>query len=116
MLEDELAARLQDISLGPELGILSDCRRHFGVAVAVGCRDQLLGFWRAGVGNSVSESVMIGIADLAGGCMPGQAGIASLVGFVDVGRCLPSPVVAVHAVMGRRTRTKPDRIPCRSEC
>jgi hypothetical protein len=31
-LEDELAARLQDISLGPELGILSDCRGHFGVA------------------------------------------------------------------------------------
>src|SRR5882757_5990293 len=90
-LENELPACLQDISLSPELGILPDCRGHSGVAVAIGCRDQLLGFWRTGEGNSVSESVGIGVADSAGGCMLGQAGIASLVGFVDIGR---TPAVA----------------------
>jgi hypothetical protein len=29
---------------------------------------------------------MVGIADIASGCLPGQTGIASLVGFVDIGR------------------------------
>src|SRR5258708_10677478 len=54
-LEDQLTAHLQDISPGPELGILSDCRSDLGVAVAVGCRDELLGFRQTGERNRMCE-------------------------------------------------------------
>src|SRR6266851_1493806 len=90
-LEDELTARLQDISHGPELGILADCRGDLGVAVAVGCRDKLLGFRRAGQRHGTGDGGRIGVADVVGGRIAGQAGIAHLIGLVDVRR---TPAIA----------------------
>src|SRR6266851_33890 len=90
-LEDGLTARLQDISHGPELGILSDRCGDLAVAVAVGYRNKLLGFRRAGERNRLGEGGRIGVADVVGGRVSSQAGIAFLVGFIDVRR---APAVA----------------------
>src|SRR3979490_35897 len=90
-LEDELAACFQDIAHRPELGIRADGRRDLGVAVAVGCRNKLLGFGRAGHRHRTGKGGRIGVADVVGTGVPGQAGITRLVRLVDLRR---APAVA----------------------
>ena len=72
-------------------------------SVAIGHRDQLLGFRSAGQGHRTGECGRIGVADVICTGVPGQASIARRVRPVDPGR---QPAVGGAGISAFRARTQ----------